>query len=353
MYPLLREMLFRLPTETSHYLALDALRVIAKCRLTGLIGGGVPALPTRVMGLDFANPVGLAAGLDKNADYVDGLAALGFGFVEVGTVTPRPQPGNPQPRLFRLPQARAIINRMGFNNLGVDHLLRQVQRCAYYERVRATGSGVIGINIGKNKDTPAEQAVEDYLICMRKVYRLASYITINLSSPNTPGLRDLQFGEPLNTLLDRLKTEQQLLASQSGRYVPLAVKIAPDMADADLREVASALADYAIDAVIATNTTIERDTVSALQHGTETGGLSGAPLTEKSTAAIRELASALRGRLPIIGVGGILSGQDAADKIAAGASLVQVYTGFIYRGPALVGEAVRALAELERRPVHS
>lgn len=351
MYSLLRELLFRLPTETSHHLALDALQIAARCHLSGLLAGSVPALPTRVMGLDFPNPVGLAAGLDKNADYIDGMKALGFGFVEVGTVTPRPQPGNPQPRLFRLPQARAIINRMGFNNLGVDHLQRQVQRSAFYQQVQA-GNGVLGINIGKNKDTPAEQAVDDYLICMRKVYRLASYITINLSSPNTPGLRDLQFGEPLRLLLDRLKTEQQLLASQSGRYVPLAVKIAPDMADTDLRDVAGALADYAIDAVIATNTTIARDAVSALPHGNEAGGLSGAPLTERSTQVIKKLADALRGRLPIIGVGGILCGRDAADKFAAGASLVQIYTGFIYRGPALIGEAVRALAELERRPVH-
>jgi len=351
MYSLLRELLFSLPTETSHYLALDALRLAAGCRLGGLLAGRVPALPTRVMGIDFPNPVGLAAGLDKNADYVDGLAALGFGFIEVGTVTPRPQPGNPRPRLFRLPQARAIINRMGFNNQGVDHLVEQVQRSGYYKQVQA-GRGVIGINIGKNKDTPATMAVDDYLICMRKVYRLASYITINLSSPNTPGLRDLQFGEPLKNLLDRLKTEQQLLASQSGRYVPLAVKIAPDMAAPDLREVAGALVDYAIDAVIATNTTIERTAVSALPHGDETGGLSGAPLLEKSTTVIRQLADTLGGRLPIIGVGGIQSGADAAEKIAAGASLVQVYTGFIYRGPALVGDAVRALAAMEKREVH-
>jgi len=351
MYSLLRELLFRLPTETSHYLALDALRIAAKCRLSGLLAGQVPALPTRVMGIDFPNPVGLAAGLDKNADYIDGLAALGFGFIEVGTVTPLPQPGNPQPRLFRLPEARAIINRMGFNNLGVEHLVQQVQRSAYLAKVRE-GGGVIGINIGKNKDTPAAMAVEDYLTCMRKVYRLASYITINLSSPNTPGLRDLQFGEPLKQLLDRLKTEQQLLASQSGRYVPLAVKIAPDMAAADLREVAGALAEYAIDAVIATNTTIERTAVNRLRHCDETGGLSGAPLRDKSTIVIRQLADTLGNRLPIIGVGGIGCGQDAAEKIAAGASLVQLYTGFIYRGPGLIGDAVRALAALEKRAVH-
>lgn len=339
MYSLLRGLLFRLPTEMSHYLALDALRCAARLRLGGLLAGPVPAAPVRVMGIDFPNPVGLAAGLDKNADYIDGLAALGFGFVEVGTVTPLPQPGNPQPRLFRLPQAQAIINRMGFNNLGVDHLVAQVRRSGF-QRER---HGVLGINIGKNKDTPAALAVEDYLTCMRKVYALASYITINLSSPNTPGLRDLQFGEPLKKLLDRLKAEQQELARKHGRYVPLAVKIAPDMADEDLRETAAALAEYAIDAVIATNTTIARAAVAHLPHGDEAGGLSGAPLTAHSTEVIRKLAAELDGRLPIIGVGGIMSGPDAAAKIAAGAALVQVYTGFIYRGPTLVGDAVRAI----------
>jgi dihydroorotate dehydrogenase len=339
MYPLLRNLLFCLPAETSHELALDALQLAARCRLSGLLADPVPALPVRVMGIDFPNPVGLAAGLDKNADYLRGLAALGFGFIEVGTVTPRPQPGNPRPRLFRLPQAQAIINRMGFNNLGVDHLVAQVQRSAF---ARA-GGGVLGINIGKNKDTPAALAVDDYLYCLRKVYRLASYVVINLSSPNTPGLRDLQFGAPLKNLLDRLKAEQQLLAGQSGRYVPLAVKIAPDTAADDLREVARTLADYEIDAVIATNTTTARDAVRQLPHGGETGGLSGAPLAAQATAAIATLAAELRGRLPIIGVGGILSGADAAAKIAAGATLVQIYTGFIYRGPALIGEIAREL----------
>jgi dihydroorotate dehydrogenase len=292
------------------------------------------------MGIDFPNPVGLAAGLDKNGDYIEGLAALGFGFIEIGTITPRPQPGNPQPRLFRLPQASAIINRMGFNNKGVDYLIDRVKAAQPFLQ---KNNIVLGINIGKNKDTPAENAVDDYLICMRKAYRYASYITVNLSSPNTPGLRDLQFGEPLKQLLARLKQEQQLLAVQYGRYVPLAVKIAPDMAIDDIREVAAALIDNQLDGVIATNTTIARDAVKDLPHGDEAGGLSGAPLTKKSTEVIRALAQELNGKLPIIGVGGIMSGADATEKFAAGAQLLQIYTGFIYRGPALVGEAVSAV----------
>lgn len=339
MYSLLRELLFRLPTEASHYLALDALQCAATSGASRLLFPRVPALPVNVMGIDFPNPVGLAAGLDKNGDYIEGLAALGFGFLEIGTVTPRSQPGNPQPRLFRLPQARAIINRMGFNNHGVDHLVRQVQKNKAFLQKNGV---VLGINIGKNKDTSAENAVDDYLICLRKVYAHASYVTVNLSSPNTPGLRDLQFGEPLKQLLERLKVEQQLLATQYGRYIPLAVKVAPDMAAEDIREVAAALKNYRLDAVIATNTTIDKSSVQDFPHGGEAGGLSGAPLTKKSTALIAALAQELNGALPIIGVGGIMSGEDAAEKIKAGASLVQIYTGFIYRGPELVGEAVRA-----------
>ena len=340
MYSLLRELLFRLPTETSHYMALDALNCAAKSGASRLLFPRMASAPVNVMGIDFPNPVGLAAGLDKNGDYIEGLAALGFGFLEIGTVTPRPQPGNPQPRLFRLPQARAIINRMGFNNHGVDHLVAQVQQMKY--------KGVLGINIGKNKDTSAENAVDDYLICLRKVYAHASYVTVNLSSPNTPGLRDLQFGEPLKQLLDRLKVEQQLLATQYGRYVPLAVKVAPDMAPEDIRDVANALKSYNIDAVIATNTTIDKSSVQQLQHGSEMGGLSGAPLTKKSTALIAALSQELNGALPIIGVGGIMHGDDAAEKIKAGASLVQVYTGFIYRGPELIGEAVKAILTIRK-----
>jgi dihydroorotate dehydrogenase len=291
------------------------------------------------MGIEFPNPVGLAAGLDKDAKHINGLAALGFGFIEVGTVTPLAQPGNPQPRLFRLPEAEAIINRMGFNNLGLAHLLEQVKASGF--------DGVLGINIGKNKDTPPERAVDDYLIGLRGVYPHASYITVNLSSPNTPGLRDLQFGQPLIDLLAALKKEQLLLAESHGKYVPMAVKIAPDMAEDDIRNVAEVFVEQGIDGVIATNTTIARDAVAGLPHGAEVGGLSGAPVRGSSTQVIRILADALQGRLPIIGVGGISDGASAAEKIAAGASLVQVYTGFIYRGPALIAEAAAAIAAVE------
>ena len=335
MFSLLRQCLFSLPTETSHHLALNSLKWAEKLKISSLLASQQPESPVTVMGLTFPNPVGMAAGLDKNAEYIDGLAALGFGFIEVGTVTPKPQPGNPKPRLFRLPDAQAIINRMGFNNHGVDYLVEQVKRSRY--------KGILGINIGKNKDTPAEKAVDDYLICMRKVYPYASYITVNLSSPNTPGLRDLQFGEPLEQLLAQLKAEQKLLASKYQRYVPVAVKIAPDMAEDDIQQVAAALVRNGIDGVIATNTTIARDVVQHLPYGDETGGLSGAPLTQVSTAVIKTLAEALGGRLPIIGVGGIMSGEDAKAKIEAGASLVQIYSGFIYKGPELVADAIASI----------
>ena len=340
MFTLLRRLLFCLDPETSHHFALVALRWAERLKLSPLLASPPPAAPVEVMGIRFPNPVGLAAGLDKNGDYIDGLAALGFGFVEIGTVTPRPQPGNPQPRLFRLPEVEGIINRMGFNNKGVDYLVEQVKRSRF--------KGVLGINIGKNKDTPAEKAVDDYLICMQKVYPYATYITVNLSSPNTPGLRDLQFGEPLENLLARLKQEQAQLAQQHSRYVPLTVKIAPDMAEDDLRQVAEALLRHGVDGVIATNTTIARDAVAHLPHGEETGGLSGGPLTRRSTEVISQLAEFLKGEIPVIGVGGILCGEDAADKMEAGAALVQIYSGFIYRGPALVGDAGRVVTKLAR-----
>ena len=344
MYSLLRHCLFQLPAETAHHLALESLRATDRLGLNCLLAAAPAATPRMVMGIEFPNPVGLAAGLDKNGDYIDARAALGFGFVEIGTITPRAQPGNPQPRLFRLPEANALINRLGFNNKGVDYLVARVRASKLFrEQGSVTTRGVLGINIGKNKDTPAENAVDDYVFCMRKVYELANYITVNLSSPNTPGLRDLQFGEPLRRLLSELKEEQQKLASQHGRYVPMAVKIAPDMAIDDIDNVASVLREFNIDAVIATNTTIARDAVSHLPHGNEAGGLSGAPLTEKSTAVIRELARALEGKLPVIGVGGVMNGVDARAKIDAGAALVQMYTGFIYRGPGLIGESVRAI----------
>jgi dihydroorotate dehydrogenase len=335
MYGLLREMLFMLPPEASHSVALRGIDIMQRAGMSRLFSRTVPANPVTLMGITFPNPVGLAAGLDKNAEHIDGLAALGFGFLEVGTVTPRPQPGNPQPRLFRLPKAQAIINRMGFNNHGVDHLVREVSRARF--------NGILGINIGKNFDTPVERAVEDYLICMQKVYPLASYVTVNLSSPNTPGLRDLQFGEPLKRLLERLRSEQQRLATQHGRYVPLVIKIAPDMEQADVHQVGEALLEFEIDGVIATNTTITRDGVEKLKHGNEKGGLSGAPVRARSTNVIRHLRESVGESYPIIGVGGILSGADAKEKSVAGANLVQLYTGFIYRGGTLINEAAEAL----------
>lgn len=332
MYSLIRPLLFRLSAETAHKYSLSALDVCHALGLSRLLAAKPEPCPVEVMGIRFPNPVGLAAGLDKDARHIDALAALGFGFIEVGTVTPRAQPGNPLPRLFRLPEAEAIINRMGFNNGGVDALVESVKASAY--------RGVLGINIGKNKDTPAEQAVDDYLHCLRKVYPLASYVTVNLSSPNTPGLRDLQFGEPLKALLAALKNAQAELAAEHQRYVPIAVKIAPDMAEDDVRDVAKAFLAAGIDGVIATNTTISREKVAGLRHGDEAGGLSGAPVRQAATAVVEILADELAGQLPIIGVGGISSGEAAQEKLAAGASLVQVYTGFIYRGPALIRDAV-------------
>lgn len=341
MYSLLRNLLFCLPAEASHTVTLPLLDA---ARATGLIGlvAGRPALsdPVSVMGLNFPNPVGLAAGLDKSADHIDALAALGFGFIEVGTLTPRPQPGNPKPRLFRLRDQQAIINRMGFNNEGIDHAISSITRSRY--------RGVLGINIGKNFDTPVEKAADDYLIGMRKCYSLASYIVVNLSSPNTPGLRTLQFGDELRRLLAVLKSEQASLALSHGRKVPLAVKIAPDLADHEIGLIAAALIENDIEGVIATNTTLDRAAVQESPFKDQAGGLSGAPLTDKSTHVITVLAEALQGRLPIIGVGGIMTGADAAAKIKAGAALVQIYSGFIYRGPELIRESIEAIARLHK-----
>ncbi|MEA3300234.1 MAG: quinone-dependent dihydroorotate dehydrogenase [Pseudomonadota bacterium] len=336
MYSLLRKALFALPPETSHEISLDLLGVAERLRILPWGTRSLPDLPVEVMGLRFPNPVGLAAGLDKNGDYFNALGALGFGFVEIGTVTPRPQPGNPRPRLFRLPEGEAIINRMGFNNLGVDHLVDRVKRRRY--------GGVLGINIGKNADTPVERAVEDYLACLGKVHPHADYITVNISSPNTPGLRTLQFGDSLARLLSPLVAARDRLDSARGRRVPLAVKIAPDMDEEEIRATARVLVEQGVDGVIATNTTLSRAGVEHLPLAAQAGGLSGAPLRDRSTAVIGTLADELAGRLPIIGVGGICVGEDAAAKIRAGASLVQVYTGFIYRGPGLVGDAVAAIA---------
>ncbi|MFP4138124.1 MAG: quinone-dependent dihydroorotate dehydrogenase [Halomonas sp.] len=335
MYSLARSLLFRLDAETAHGLALRGLDLAGRLGLAARLGGCVED-PVELMGLRFPNRVGLAAGLDKNADHLDALGALGFGFVEVGTVTPRPQPGNPRPRLFRLPEAGAIINRMGFNNAGVDHLVARVRATRY--------NGVIGINIGKNLSTPVERAVDDYLACLQKVHAHAHYITVNISSPNTPGLRNLQFGEHLDALLSALREAGTRLDRQSGRRVPLAVKIAPDMDAEAVGLVARCLADNAIDAVIATNTTVAREGVVGLAHAEEAGGLSGRPVFEASNAVIRELRRRLP-ELPIVGVGGIDSGEAALAKRRAGADLVQLYSGFIYRGPALVGECARALRD--------
>ncbi|MFZ5503385.1 MAG: quinone-dependent dihydroorotate dehydrogenase [Pseudomonadota bacterium] len=338
MYPLLRPALFRLDPETAHHLTLAALNRAYALGLSRLIAPPGTDNPRKVMGLTFPNPVGLAAGLDKNGDCIDGLAALGFGFIEIGTVTPLPQAGNPKPRLFRLPQAQAIINRMGFNNDGVDKLIDNVKRADY--------RGILGINIGKNAVTPIAQAADDYLTCLRKVYPHASYVTVNISSPNTKNLRQLQDEDALGKLLSQLKSEQQKLADNHGKYVPIALKIAPDMDAEQVKQIARLLMQHRMDGVIATNTTVSRTAVHGLPHGDETGGLSGAPVRDPSTAVIRQLAAALQGALPIIGVGGILSGADAAEKIQAGASLVQIYSGLIYRGATLVSECQRATVEV-------
>ena len=335
MYALLRPALFRLDPETAHHLTLNGLNTLNKLGLSNLVAPTIPKDPRTVMGLTFPNPVGLAAGLDKNGDCIDGLAAIGFGSIEIGTIPPLPQPGNPKPRLFRLPAAQGIINRMGFNNEGIDALIKNVQRASY--------KGILGINIGKNAVTPIEKAADDYLICLRKSYAHASYITVNISSPNTKNLRQLQDEAALNDLLSQLKTEQQKLSDDHGKYVPIALKIAPDMEGEQITQIARLLMQHGIDGVIATNTTLSRAGVENLPHGDETGGLSGAPVRDKSTRVIRKLSEELQGALPIIGVGGILSGDDAAEKIKAGASLVQIYSGLIYKGPALVGECSRAI----------
>ncbi|HEY4317190.1 MAG TPA: quinone-dependent dihydroorotate dehydrogenase [Herbaspirillum sp.] len=338
-YPLIRPLLFALDAEQAHHLTLPALRRAERLGLGGLIARRPEADPRTVMGIRFPNPVGLAAGLDKDGAYIDGLAALGFGFIEIGTVTPRGQPGNPKPRMFRLPQAEGIINRLGFNNGGVDAFVRNVQASRFYQE----RSGVLGLNIGKNADTPIERAAEDYLHCLRKVYPYASYVTVNISSPNTKNLRQLQGAGELDDLLAQLKSAQRALADEHKRYVPLALKIAPDIDAEQIKAIADALIRHGVDGVIATNTTITRDAVAGMTHGAETGGLSGAPVFALSNNVIAGLKAVLGDALPIIGVGGILSGANAKQKIDAGASLVQLYSGLIYRGPALVAEAAAAL----------
>jgi dihydroorotate dehydrogenase len=335
LYPFARAALFKLDPETAHDLALGSLKKLEKAHLAGLIGSRVHA-PRELLGLTFDNAVGLAAGLDKNGEYIDAMAAMGFGFIEVGTVTPRPQPGNPKPRMFRLPEHEALINRLGFNNGGLDAFLANVQRAKF--------KGVLGLNIGKNFDTPNEHAVDDYLTCLKGVYPHASYVTVNISSPNTKGLRDLQAAEQLEKLLSALKAEQVKLAKKHKRHVPMLLKIAPDLNRRAIDDIASLLLQHGFEGVIATNTTIGRDAIQGHRHVDETGGLSGRPLFSPSTEVLRELVRALKGNIPVIGVGGIMSGEDARKKIAAGASLVQIYTGFIYHGPALVRDCAKALA---------
>ncbi len=334
-YSAIRKILFQFDPETIHELTIKGLKSTGATPLNFAYKQQVPSKPVQVMGIYFPNPCGLAAGLDKNGECIRAFDAMGFGFVEVGTVTPRPQPGNDKPRIFRLPEANAVINRMGFNNKGVDYLVDQVRKAKF--------RGVLGINIGKNKDTPEDKAKDDYIYCMRKVYNFASYITVNISSPNTPGLRALQYGDALNELLAALKAEQTALAKQYDKYVPIAVKIAPDLTEEEINSIAERLINNEIDGVIATNTTLARGGVEQLKHGDEAGGLSGAPVKDKSTQVIKILAKALNDKLPIIGVGGISSGADAKEKIDAGAKLVQVYTGFIYQGPELVKDIVKTL----------
>lgn len=335
MYRIVRPLLFLLDAERAHHLTLQWLQAVHQLGLCSLSPAPSACRLRRVMGLDFPNPVGLAAGLDKNGAYIDALAALGFGFIEVGTVTPRPQPGNPRPRLFRLLAARGIINRFGFNNEGVDALVENVKRARY--------RGILGINIGKNSDTPNDRAEEDYLTCLRKVYPHASYVTVNISSPNTKNLRQLQERGALASLLAALKQEQTALAVHHGKHVPLVLKIAPDLDAGQIAEIADLLRRNRFDGVIATNTTLAREGVEGLPHAAQPGGLSGAPLRERATTVVRQLSRELAGEIPIIGAGGILCGEDAAEKIGAGASLVQVYSGLIYRGPVLVREVCATL----------
>ena len=332
LYSLARPLLFTLAPERAHELTLSLLKSSHKM---GMMRQNVASKPVTCMGIEFPNPVGLAAGLDKNGAYIDALASQGFGFIEIGTITPLPQSGNPEPRLFRLPKAKAIINRMGFNNDGVDQLIENVKAAKF--------KGVLGINIGKNAVTPVEKAVEDYLICLEKVYNYASYITVNISSPNTKNLRSLQSGDALTELLETLKKRQLDLADENQHYVPLVLKVAPDLEPEDINFIAQQLLKFKIDGLIVTNTTLSREGVEGLPFGDEAGGLSGAPVFEKSTACLAAFAKVLNGQIPLIGVGGILSGADAVAKQKAGASLVQVYSGLIYTGPTLVKDCVDAL----------
>lgn len=335
LYRLARAGFFQLDAEKAHDLAIQNFKRFTGTPLDLFYRQQLPHRPVECMGLTFRNPVGLAAGLDKNGECIEAFDAMGFGFVEVGTVTPRPQSGNDKPRLFRLVNAEGIINRMGFNNEGVDYLIENVKKAKY--------SCILGINIGKNKDTPIEKGVEDYLICMDKVYEYAGYIAVNISSPNTPGLRSLQYGEALDELLSALKRKQQELAEKYNKYVPLTLKIAPDLTDEEIKQICQSLIKNKIDGVIATNTTLDRSIVEGMKYANEAGGLSGRPLQSRSTEVVRRLHQELQGDIPIIGVGGIDSFVAAKEKMMAGANLVQVYSGFIYHGPGLVRDIVKNL----------
>lgn len=333
MYALARSALFRFDAEKAHHLTLNSLK---KLHTLGLIPApGNHGKAIELMGLQLPNPVGLAAGLDKNGEYIDALAALGFGFIEIGTVTPKPQPGNPKPRLFRVPEYQGIINRMGFNNDGIDALLRNIEAGSY--------RGILGINIGKNAATPIENAADDYLVCLEKAYARADYITVNISSPNTQNLRALQGGDELSALLETLKNKQAHLHAAHGKYVPLAVKIAPDLDEAQIENIARVVKNMQMDGIIATNTTIDKSTLGTHALAQEQGGLSGLPVREKSNQVLKLLTRHIDGALPVIGVGGIMAGYDAAEKIRLGASAVQLYSGLIYKGPALVKECLALL----------
>lgn len=341
-YGLLRPLLFRLEAERAHEAGLHLLQAAYRGGLSPLLARPPQPLPVAALGLHFPNPVGLAAGLDKNGEHIDALLALGFGFIEVGTVTPRPQLGNPKPRLFRLPEHQALINRLGFNNRGVAALVRNLGR--------ARRRGIVGVNIGKNKDTPNERALEDYLFCMELAFPAADYLVVNVSSPNTEGLRALQAADALRRLLGGLREAQERLAGRHGRRTPLLVKIAPDLSEPEVDGIAAALSEAGVDGAIATNTTIDRVMIKGHRLADEAGGLSGAPLYGRATNVLRRLRSRLDRRIPIVGVGGVCSGADAAGKVAAGADLVQCYTGLIYRGPVLIGEAVDAIRRRRETP---
>jgi len=333
-YKIAQKVMFQMDPEKAHHFAIASLKATANTPLDCFYAQKFTQAPVEFMGVTFPNPVGLAAGMDKDGECIDGFHAMGFGHIEVGTVTPRPQPGNDLPRLFRLKPAKAIINRMGFNNKGVDNLVANLKA--------AKSGALVGVNIGKNKDTPVEQGKDDYLICMEKVYEYSAYIAVNISSPNTPGLRSLQYGDLLDDLLGSLKAKQKDLTEKHGKYVPIALKIAPDLSSEEIEKIADSLIKNQFDGAIATNTTLSRDGVSGLMNSNEAGGLSGKPLNSLSTAVIKQLADCLKGEIPIIGVGGINTASDALDKLDAGAKMVQIYSGFIYQGPKLIQDIVEA-----------